>query len=132
VDAPKTEEKKKYYWLDDSLEEEKKSNSTIENSTSESDSDENISNLSLEEQQKRSSDRFSKIKELSNKLKTPSGLADLESEPAYKRRNVNLLNTPHSSESTVSKYTVSEETDENGNKTTGLKSNNSFLHDNVD
>jgi len=132
VEAPKTEEKKKYYWLDDSLEEEKKSNSTIENSTSESDSEENISHLSLEEQQKRSSDRFSKIKELSNKLKTPSGLADLENEPAYKRRNVSLLNTPHSSESTVSKYTVSEETDENGNKTTGLKSNNSFLHDNVD
>lgn len=132
TEAPKTEEKKKYYWLDDSLEEEKKSNSTIENSTSESDSEENISHLSLEEQQKRSSDRFSKIKELSNKLKTPSGLADLENEPAYKRRNVSLLNTPHSSESTVSKYTVSEETDENGNKTTGLKSNNSFLHDNVD
>lgn len=132
TETPKTEEKKKYYWLDDSLEEEKKSNSTIENSTSESDSEENISHLSLEEQQKRSSDRFSKIKELSNKLKTPSGLADLENEPAYKRRNVSLLNTPHSSESTVSKYTISEETDENGNKTTGLKSNNSFLHDNVD
>ena len=132
VETVKTEEKKKYYWLDDSLEEEKKSNSTIENSTSESDSEENISHLSTEEQQKRSSDRFSKIKELSNKLKTPSGLADLENEPAYKRRNVSLLNTPHSSESTVSKYTVSEETDENGNKTTGLKSNNSFLHDNVD
>ena len=132
VETVKTEEKKKYYWLDDSLEEEKKSNSTIENSTSESDSEENISHLSTEEQQKRSSDRFSKIKELSNKLKTPSGLADLENEPAYKRRNVSLLNTPHSSESTVSKYTISEETDENGNKTTGLKSNNSFLHDNVD
>jgi cell division protein FtsZ len=132
TEAPKTEEKKKYYWLDDSLEEEKKSNSTIENSTSESDSEENISHLTLEEQQKRSSDRFSKIKEFSNKLKTPSGLADLENEPAYKRRNVSLLNTPHSSESTVSKYTISEETDENGNKTTGLKSNNSFLHDNVD
>lgn len=132
AETTKTEEKKKYYWLDDSLEEEKKSNSTIENSTSEADSEENISHLSLEEQQKRSSDRFSKIKELSNKLKTPSGLADLENEPAYKRRNVSLLNTPHSSESTVSKYTVTEETDENGNKTTGLKSNNSFLHDNVD
>lgn len=132
AETVKTEEKKKYYWLDDSLEEEKKSNSTIENSTSESDSEENISHLSLEEQQKRSSDRFYKIKELSNKLKTPSGLADLENEPAYKRRNVSLLNTPHSSESTVSKYTVTEETDENGNKTTGLKSNNSFLHDNVD
>jgi cell division protein FtsZ len=132
VETVKTEEKKKYYWLDDSLEEEKKSNSAIENSTSESDSEENISHLSTEEQQKRSSDRFSKIKELSNKLKTPSGLADLENEPAYKRRNVSLLNTPHSSESTVSKYTVTEETDENGNKTTGLKSNNSFLHDNVD
>jgi cell division protein FtsZ len=128
TETSKTEEKKKYYWLDDSLEEEKK---TEENAT-ESDSEESIAHLSHEEQQKRSADRFSKIKELSSKLKTPSGLADLENEPAYKRRNVTLLNTPHSSESTVSKYTVSEETDENGNKTTGLKSNNSFLHDNVD
>lgn len=127
-EVPKTEEKKKYYWLDDSLEEEKK---TVENTT-DTESEENIAHLSHEEQQKRSADRFSKIKELSSKLKTPSGLADLENEPAYKRRNVTLLNTPHSSESTVSKYTVSEETDENGNKTTGLKSNNSFLHDNVD
>lgn len=130
TEQPKAEEKKKYYWLDDSLEEEKKS--SVENTTSVNETEENITHLSLEEQQKRSSDRFSKIKELSNKLKTPSGLADLESEPAYKRRNVSLLNTPHSSESTVSKYTISEETDENGNKTTGLKSNNSFLHDNVD
>lgn len=130
AEIPKVEEKKKYYWLDDSLEEDKKSTS-VDNSTS-SDTEENISHLSAEEQHKRSADRFSKIKELSNKLKTPSGLADLETEPAYKRRNVSLLNTPHSSESTVSKFTISEETDENGNKTTGLKSNNSFLHDNVD
>lgn len=127
--APVEKEKKKYYWLDDSIEEEK---SDISNSSSNDISAESNDQVSLEDQQKVSMERFSKIKELSSKLKTPSGIAEMENEPAYKRRNVTLLNTPHSSESTVSKYTISQETDENGNKTTGLKSNNSFLHDNVD
>lgn len=129
VEAPVEKEKKKYYWLDDSIEEEK---SNISNSSGTDISAESNDQISLEDQQKVSMERFSKIKELSSKLKTPSGIAEMENEPAYKRRNVTLLNTPHSSESTVSKFTVSEETDENGNKTTGLKSNNSFLHDNVD
>ena len=62
------------------------------------------------------------------KLRTPSGLTSLEDEPAYKRDNVELEETPHSSESEVSKYTLSEGED---NKTE-IKPNNSFLHDNVD
>lgn len=86
--------------------------------------------LSHEDQQKRASERLARIRELSAKLKSPQGLNDLENEPAYLRRNVTLSKTQHSSESNVSKYSVGKEDEnkENG----GLKSNNSFLHDNVD
>lgn len=84
-----------------------------------------------EEQQRLAKERMARIREISAKLKTPSGLSDLENEPAYMRRNVQLEDTPHSSESSVSKYTLGEEGEE-GEKRTGLKDNNSFLHDNVD
>ena len=88
--------------------------------------------LSQEEIQQRAAERITKIKELSGKLKTPSGITDMENEPAYKRRNIDLDDTPHSSESDVSRYTLSEEEGEDGERRTGLKDNNSFLHDNVD
>lgn len=81
-----------------------------------------------EEQVRKAQERISKLKELSMKLKTPNGLAELEKEPAYRRRNVNLESTPHSSESQVSRYTLSESED----KKVEIKPNNSFLHDNVD
>ena len=75
-------------------------------------------------------DRINKLKELSYKLKTPSGVSDLEKEPAYMRKNVELDDVPHSSESSVSRFTLSEDPDEEGTVT--LKPNNPFLHDNVD
>ena len=81
-----------------------------------------------EEQIKKSQDRIMKLKALSMKMKSPGGINDLEKEPAYKRRNIKLEDTPHSSESNVSRYTLGEDEE---NKTT-LKQNNSFLHDNVD
>ena len=81
-----------------------------------------------EEQLRKSQDRILKLKALSLKMKSPGGINDLEKEPAYKRRNITLDETPHSSESNVSRYTLSEDED---NKTS-LKQNNSFLHDNVD
>ena len=81
-----------------------------------------------DEQLKKAQDRVAKLKALSHKLKTPNGLSELENEPAYKRRNINLDSTPHSSESTVSRYTLSEGED----KSAEIKPNNSFLHDNVD
>ncbi len=77
-------------------------------------------------------ERENRIKEFSHKLKTPGGLAQLENEPSYVRRNVQLDDVPHSSESQISRYTLTEETDEEGNKETKLRDNNSFLHDNVD
>ena len=76
--------------------------------------------------------RENRVKEFSHKLRTPGGLAQLENEPSYVRRNVKLDDIAHSSESQVSRYTLSEETDDQRNSETLLKDNNSFLHDNVD
>ena len=42
-------------------------------------------------------ERINKLKELSYKLKTPSGVSDLENQPAYMRRNISLDEIPHSS-----------------------------------
>ena len=81
-----------------------------------------------EEQLKRSQERIMKIKELGMKMKTPSGINDLENEPAYKRRKINLDETPHSSENPISRFTLSD--DEEGKPK--LNDDNSFLHDNVD
>jgi cell division protein FtsZ len=87
-----------------------------------------IAKVQTDEQLKKAQDRVAKLKELSFKLKSPNGLSELENEPAYKRRNINLDATPHSSESQVSRYTLSE----NDEKKVEIKPNNSFLHDNVD
>lgn len=84
--------------------------------------------IQAEELQKKAQERIMKLKELSLKLKTPQGLNEMEHEPAYKRRNISLENVPHSSESQVSRYTLSE----NEDKKVEIKPNNSFLHDNVD
>jgi len=81
-----------------------------------------------EDQMKKSQERIMKIKELGMKMKTPSGINDLEKEPAYKRRKINLDAVPHSSENPISRFTLSE--DENGRPK--LNNDNSFLHDNVD
>ena len=81
-----------------------------------------------EEQKKLSAERIRRIKELGGRMKTPSGISDLEKEPAYKRRQISLDSIPHSSENTLSRFTLSE--DEDG--TPKLKDDNSFLHDNVD
>lgn len=84
------------------------------------------------EHQMRVEDRIAKMRELTLKLRSPNGLADLEREPAYKRKNLTLTDGPRSTDSNVSRYTLSEETDENGERRTEIKKNNPFLHDNVD
>jgi cell division protein FtsZ len=93
-----------------------------------------INKTQSEEQVKRAQERFntiSKLKDLSIKIKSQSGLTELENEPAYKRRNIALDATPHSSESQVSRFTLSTEGEGEGKKVE-IKPNNSFLHDNVD
>ncbi|MEE2954334.1 MAG: cell division protein FtsZ [Bacteroidota bacterium] len=73
-------------------------------------------------------EREDRLRSISKKLRTPSGLSDLEDEPAYKRDNVELKDVPHSSEIEISKLTLTE----GDNNKVELRSNNSFLHDNVD
>jgi cell division protein FtsZ len=83
---------------------------------------------SLEENIKlRHHERMSKLRDMSLKIRTASGLAEIESEPAYLRKNVVLSNVTHSSETDISKYSLGQD-DENKSE---LKSN-SYLHDNVD
>lgn len=101
----------------------------VNETVSEKQNDEELAKkLQTEELQKKAQERIQRLKELSLKLKTPQGLNEMEHEPAYKRRNIALDNIPHSSESQVSRYTLSE----NDEKKVEIKPNNSFLHDNVD
>ena len=83
--------------------------------------------ISAEQMALRSRQRMERLREITVKLRTPSGLTDLESEPAYKRRDVELDDISHSSDSDTSSYVLGEDDDKN----IGLKPNN-FLHDNVD
>ncbi|MBT3621469.1 MAG: cell division protein FtsZ [Flavobacteriales bacterium] len=73
-------------------------------------------------------ERETRLRAISQQLRTPSGLTNLEDVPAYKRNNVELEETTHSAENEISTYTLSD----GKNNTTELKQNNSFLHDNVD
>jgi cell division protein FtsZ len=80
-----------------------------------------------DEMYQRSWDRIMRLKEAGLRHNSPSGLAEMEKEPAFKRRNVKLENTPASSDSNVSRYTLS--LDDNKPE---IRPNNPFLHDRVD
>jgi cell division protein FtsZ len=60
------------------------------------------------------------------RLNNPHTLIELENEPAYLRRKVSLDDIPHSSESSMSKWILTDD------EQPELYKNNSFLHDNVD
>jgi len=79
-----------------------------------------------------SDERLERIKKATDKLRSPLGLNEMESEPAYKRRNVDLKDVKYSDDSSSSRYTLWENINDSGEKETGLSDNNSFLHDNVD
>ena len=86
------------------------------------------SDLTNTEIDKKSNERIQRLKDLSMKLRTPEGLSELENSPAYLRRNIVLNDVTPSSESEISRFTLTE----NDDKKVEVKSNNSFLHDNVD
>ena len=71
--------------------------------------------------------REERLREISKKLRTPSGLTFLEEQPAYKRNNVTLESVPKSDTEDTANFTL----EQNGGDII-LKKNNSFLHDNVD
>jgi len=75
----------------------------------------------------RADERRRKMKEFNYKFNT-SKVDDLEKVPAYKRQGIDLENTQHSSGNSVSRTSVGLD----DNDDIQLRSNNSFLHDNVD
>lgn len=89
---------------------------------------EDVSAVSREEQIRLAQDRIRKLKEITLKMKSPEGLAQLEKETAFSRKNIALENKTPSSESQVSRFTLTE----NDDKKIEIRPNNSFLHDNVD
>ena len=92
------------------------------------------SNFDADDMQRRQNERMERLKNMNQRFRSPSNLAELENVPAFKRRNVNLSDTPHSSESSVTRFDVrdTEETDENGRKKGGLSDGNEYLHKTVD
>ena len=95
------------------------------NESSQTEIDKNVSSVSNKSLESR--EREERLREISKKLRTPSGLTYLEEQPAYKRNNVTLENVPKSNKEDTTNFTL----EQNGEDIT-LKKNNSFLHDNVD
>lgn len=73
-------------------------------------------------------DRKNKLKNLSMPLNNPNVMAHLENTPAYLRRNVQLNDVQHSSDSQMGGYYLSNGDDNEGQPE--LKKNNTFLHGN--
>lgn len=82
----------------------------------------------LPQEPRQTEDRVLKLRDLSIKLKNPTGVTELEKEPAFMRRGVKLEEPPHSSESSISRFSVEQGKDGRPE----IRENNSFLHDNVD
>jgi len=84
------------------------------------------------ELEKKLNERVQKLKALSEKLKNhaplENNLQEIESVPAYKRRNIELSDVPPSSESQIPKYSLTE----NADKSIELNTENTFLHKEVD
>ena len=89
--------------------------------------DDNKTDESIEDQLRKSRERIMRLKDLSMKLRN-GNIQELENVPAYKRKEIALQQTPSSSESQISRFSLL--TDDEGK--TEIRNNNSFLHDNVD
>ena len=75
----------------------------------------------------RAQERRQKMKDFNYKFNT-SKIDDIEKVPAYKRQGVNLEDAKHSSETDMSRTSIGVD----DNDDIQLRTNNSYLHDNVD
>jgi len=83
----------------------------------------------MAERVKRLRKSHEQVKEqLYGKAKDENAIENLENEPAYVRKKIKLEDTKHSSESKLSKYSLSEDEEKNSK----LREDNPYLHDNVD
>ena len=109
---------------------------TLENNSFQKNADDNLENHNnpiinpvespiVEGLAKRTEQRRIKLKKFNYKFTKSPGISDLQSEPAYKRAGISLDDEIKSS---ISSSTLNHE---DGGKI-DVKSNNTFLHDNVD
>ena len=89
-------------------------------------------NLTITELKSKAENRRRKMKDFNYKFinKMSKSIDEIESEPAYKRMGVDLEDVPSSAETNDNKSRITLSVDENDE--IQLRSNNSFLHDNVD
>ncbi len=111
------EDEVKRYYLEDDME----TDTSFQNNTK-------AHELTKEEQQRRSEERMNRIRDYTSHLNTAEGLNELEKEPAFKRRKIELEDDISSSDDDRSRFEVSGNKDNDS----GLRDTNSFLHDNVD
>ena len=109
----------------------------VENTTGTADASEQRSEvrearLTPNEHQMRVEERQARMREMNMRMKSPAAVAEYEREPAYVRKKVQLNDAPQSTDSNISRYSLSEGTDENGERRVELKRNNPYLHDKVD
>ncbi len=87
--------------------------------------------LRLDEERKKrilaeASARRERLRSLNVKMNSPQNVNDMESVPAYLRRGYSLDSVAHSSEPVMSRWTISDDAEPK------IRSNNAYLHDNVD
>jgi cell division protein FtsZ len=98
---------------------------TIFDQLSEAEKNENVEARRKAEELKQ---RNRYLRELNESANKENGIEELENVPAYKRKGVVLEDVTHSSETEISRTSLIEEPD----RKPELRTNNSFLHDNVD
>ena len=102
----------------------------VRESKSEDKKDKNLVNSPISDFQKqRSEERKLRMKEFNYKFRnSASKIDEIEKQPAYKRMGIDLADTSQESGTQLSRTTVNLDDDDG----LDLRTNNSFLHDNVD
>jgi cell division protein FtsZ len=85
-------------------------------------------NSSIKDLSSRAEERRAKMKKFNYKFKNNQSLDEIERQPAYKRAGVEIDHTRRNKDAKISRTSLHK--DENGE--VNFRSNNSFLHDNVD
>jgi len=80
-----------------------------------------------DERERKLSERAQKLRNMSYKFGKSKSIDELENVPAYKRKNIHISHTVDSKESDISRYSLSD-----NDGSVEIKTNNSFLHDNID
>ncbi len=96
------------------------------------DEDESPLNLTISQLQNKADDRRRKMKDFNYRFinRVNKNIDEIENQPAYKRMGVDLEDVEPSSEITENKSRITLSSDDNDD--IQLRSNNSYLHDNVD